>query len=280
MIINYSNNQGNGCLGSTSNTTKNFLTHPTYTYIKVADDGSSVWLDQGLGIPPRQLKIETEWGTEYRYIKLPGRFMTENIYLMNLVIEAAGQPKPGPDYAVMHINGNRSDDRIQNLKWEKLSVIYPYRAAETATSVKQMHFGRTYYVYREGYVKQGSIVPNLRTVTYDADTDLFVPLKSPTVALTYRDGYGHEQKTCMELDRLMDWAGYVNGNRLGFVNPVILHRDADYLNYHSDNLEYCEAFDPRYIHYHNTRAKALNALARKENTGRRVWPENQDFKLI
>lgn len=38
-------------------------------------------------------------------------------YVHRLVMELFGPPKPGPEYEIDHINRNRLDNRIENLRW-------------------------------------------------------------------------------------------------------------------------------------------------------------------
>ena len=52
------------------------------------------------------------------------------------------------------------------------------------------------------------------------------------------------------IDDLMAEAGYVAGEKYDLKDPVILHKNNDPMNFCSDNLEWVEATDPRYIEYH------------------------------
>ena len=72
-------------------------------------------------------------------------------------------------------------------------------------------------------------------------------------------------------------AGYVDGNKLQFKNPVILHKDGDYKNCASDNLEWCDSSDQRYIDYYNQMADTINALGRNRN---KDWPDFKDMKKL
>ena len=47
----------------------------------------------------------------------------------------------------------------------------------------------------------------------------------------------------------MSACGFVQGDDAGLQNPVILHRDMNYMNFASDNLEWIEKDDPRYLAY-------------------------------
>ena len=80
----------------------------------------------------------------------------------------------------------------------------------------------------------------------------------------------------IDVDRLMEIAGYVNGNKEQFKDPAILHKDNDWLNFSSDNLEWTDRSDPRYREYHNRKVDDMNALGRKLNGGKWDYMEKQD----
>lgn len=44
-------------------------------------------------------------------------------YIHTLVLELFGPEKPGPDYLVLHINGDNYDNRLENLKWATRSEV-------------------------------------------------------------------------------------------------------------------------------------------------------------
>ncbi len=52
-------------------------------------------------------------------------------------------------------------------------------------------------------------------------------------------------------------AGYVQGDDANLVHPVILHIDGDYKNNNSNNLEWVEEYDSRYINYLRKRKRQV-----------------------
>ena len=106
--------------------------------------------------------------------------------------------------------------------------------------------------------------------------DLFVPM--PTyIRYEVKNAYGKTERPLKFVEDAMAAAGYVDGNKLQFKNPVILHKDGDYMNCSSNNLEWCDACDPLYIDYYNKMADTMNALGRKRN---KYWPESKDMKKL
>ena len=106
--------------------------------------------------------------------------------------------------------------------------------------------------------------------------DLFVPMP-PYIRYEVKNAYGKTERPLKFVEDAMATAGYVDGNKLQFKNPVILHKDGDYMNCSSNNLEWCDATDPRYIEYYNKMADTMNALGRKRN---KYWPESKDMKKL
>ena len=53
----------------------------------------------------------------YYRIAMGGRKNRKTKYVHVLVMENFGPPKPGPEYEIDHINRNRLDNRLENLRW-------------------------------------------------------------------------------------------------------------------------------------------------------------------
>jgi len=70
------------------------------------------------------------------------------------------------------------------------------------------------------------------------------------------------------VEDIMEKVGFVQGDRNSLQSPVILHRDNDFRNMASDNLEWVEATDPRYVEYSKKRYKDRKARYEKMNEGR------------
>ena len=72
------------------------------------------------------------------------------------------------------------------------------------------------------------------------------------------------------IDDLMKECGYVQGDDADLKEPVILHRDLDYHNCASDNLEWTEKTDPRYIEYCKKRDEDRKSRNLELNAGKHI----------
>lgn len=93
---------------------------------------------------------------------------------------------------------------------------------------------------------------------YDPDMDLYSARSVLEVNINKRH---------VKIDDLMDAAGYVQGDDAVLEKPVILHRNMNYRNFASDNLEWVEETDPRYLEYLKKREAERQA---RTASGRRV----------
>lgn len=91
------------------------------------------------------------------------------------------------------------------------------------------------------------------------------PDKHPFITLDYQNK--------LPVDDLMRDCGYVQGDDAGMNDPVILHRDNNYKNFASDNLEWVERSDPRYADFLKQRLKDREDACQASN-GSYPRPEN------
>jgi DNA polymerase sigma len=75
------------------------------------------------------------------------------------------------------------------------------------------------------------------------------------------------------IDELMAKAGYVQGDDADIQQPVILHKDNDYMNCSSDNLEFVEYKDERYKAFIEQCIKDKHEKTVEKNPGKDV-PDN------
>ena len=124
--------------------------------------------------------------------------------------------------------------------------------------------------------REGKEICEVGNCIGDGDLDMRVPIE-PFVEyeVHHRQWKRYEWKR-IDVDRLMEIAGYVNGNKEQFKDPVILHKDNDWLNFNSENLEWTDRSDPRYREYHNRKVDEMNALGRKLNGDKWDYMERQD----
>ena len=238
---------------------------------KITEDGKHVekeWFTEGK-LEPYYPKIRTD-GSGYQFIENKKLGM---LYIHKMVIECFGSPKPtdGQDWVIAHLDGNIQNNHYKNLAWKLRKDAYPHIPAKTDKEVKLNH---SIVVHKDGRIYQKGKKCHVTDDLYDSDMDLFVPMP-PYIRYEVKNAYGKTERPLKFLEDVMEAAGYVDGNKLQFKNPVILHKDGDYMNCSSDNLEWCEKTDPRYIDYYNKMADTMNALGRKRN---KYWPEFKDWK--
>ena len=197
------------------------------------------------------------------------------VYIQDMVMECFGTPKPDDDqdWVIAHLDGNMQNDHYKNLAWKLRKNAYPYIPATTNAQVKMNH---GIVVHRDGRIYQKGKKCHVIDDLYDPDTDLFVPMP-PYIRYEYKNRWKKIETPKIDVEDLMAKAGYVDGNKLQFKNPVILHKDGDYKNCASNNLQWCDASDESYIDYYNKMADTMNALGRNRN---KDWPDFKDMKKL
>ena len=197
------------------------------------------------------------------------------LYIQDIVMDCFGSPKPadGQDWIIAHLDGNMQNDHYKNLGWKLRKDAYPYIPAKTD---KQVKLANGIVVHQDGRIYQkGKKLPVGKEI-YDRDTDLRIPTE-PFVRYEWKNRWKKTETTRIDVEDAMAAAGYVDGNKLQFKNPVILHKDGDYMNCSSKNLEWCEKTDERYIEYYNKTVDTHNALGRQYNSN---WPDFMDSKKM
>ena len=197
------------------------------------------------------------------------------LYIQDIVMDCFGSPKPtdGQDWVIAHLDGNMQNDHYKNLGWKLRKDAYPYIPAKTD---KQVKFAHGIIVHIDGRIYQKGKKCHVTDDLYDSDMDLFVPMP-PYIRYEYKNYWKKTETAKLDVEDAMAAAGYVDGNKLQFKNPVILHKDGDYMNCSSNNLEWCDVTDPRYVEYYNKMADTMNALGRERN---KYWPESKDWKKL
>lgn len=219
------------------------------TYTLVSEDGKTVerrWTD-GNGIKTNyELKITCDPEEDKRH-----RVYTKGfgfLYVDELVLGAFGNPKPGPEYVVRHKDGDWQNDNLLNLCWDLRANVYLPRQVTTAKHVK-LDYKLT--VFKDGTIKQGKDKLNVISNLSDGDIDLHVPI-TPQVRYYVVNSWGRNEEIRVSVEELMERAGYIAGNKKAHLNPKVLHKDHDKMNFASDNLEWVDASDPRWVSYKNS----------------------------
>ena len=240
---------------------------------KITEDGKHVekeWFTEGkLKTYSPQIRIDSNG---YQFIENKKLGM---LYIHKMIMECFGSPMPidGQDYVIEHLDGNKTNNHYTNLEWKLRKDVYPYTPAKTDKQVKLAH---GIIVHRDGRIYQKGKKCHITDDLYDSDMDLFVPMP-PYIRYEVKNAYGKTERPLKFVEDAMAAAGYVDGNKLQFKNPVILHKDGDYMNCSSSNMGWCDASDQRYRDYYNQMADTMNALGRERN---KYWPDNKDMKKL
>ena len=153
------------------------------------------------------------------------------------------------------------DGNPANLYYNNLIARAP-QTLHTTASTFELRNGLT--VTKEGKVFYGGQEECISDCIGDSDTDLICCIDP---YISNPKGRGK-----LWMDDLMAEAGYVAGEKYDFSNPVILHNDNDPMNFHSDNLEYVEDTDTRYIEYKKKKYEWKHQRNIELNPGQQLPP--------
>ncbi len=173
-----------------------------------------------------------------------GKFVT-NMYgtkvsIAFAVMKCFGRPEPndGKRHVIKHKDGDLRNCELSNLEW----IIEPYYH-NTAPTIDLTQNGVTFTVHKSGVVTFNNQVLTVSDYVHDTRLGLNVCVE-PFIMLASSNG-----NINLELDSIMASAGYVNGDNTVLKYPEILHRDNDWKNFASDNLEWVDVLDRRFNDY-------------------------------
>lgn len=180
------------------------------------------------------------------------------ILIARAVMESFGPTVPTDEktYTIGFKDGNQYNCDYRNLEW----VEYHYKHT-AIPKVRIYCAGEFVEVYSTGTIKVGGQEEHPVDYHYDPDMELFSAWSELEVKINKQNA---------KIDELMTAAGYVQGDDAGLKQPVILHRDMDYKNFASDNLEWVEETDQRYIDYCKKREDDRRARTMELNKGKHV----------
>ena len=198
-------------------------------------------------------------GEKYVRRKIRGKFY--NIYIKNAVYACFCPPVPNKskEYVVYYKDGNKNNLNYTNLDIKEVVKVTTHT---TANKVK-LNNGLT--VTKDGRIFKGKQEVHISDCISDADTNLLRCIE-PHVSNPNRM-FGR-----LFMDDLMAAAGYVNGEKFSLKSPVILHKDNNPTNFNSDNLEWVESTDPRYIEYQKKVKEWKHQRNVELNPGRPLHP--------
>ena len=201
--------------------------------------------------------------TDYSGNKVAAHPYGYEVYIAEAVMECFCPPRPsnGKRYMINHRDGNKLNCYYRNLEW----VPYHYTHATTST-VKLSCHKHTLEVGMDGSVKIDKKKASLHYSFFDPDMGLEAVV-DPHIRVP-REHSIYDDRVYM--DDIMKDAGYIQGDDAILSKPVILHRDEDWMNFSSDNLEWVEETDPRYCSYMEKKRKIKHEECIRINPGRDV----------
>ena len=165
-------------------------------------------------------------------------------------------PNDGEKYMIGYRDGNKYNCNYRNLYWTE----YHYRT--TTLPKVRVYMDREFVeVYSTGKIKVNGQELHPFDYLFDSDMDLFWATGDASVRIS---------KNKFPVDDIMRYAGYIHGDDAVLKEPVILHRDGDYKNFSSDNLEWVEKTDQRYTDYREKTESLRQARTKELNKGRIV----------
>lgn len=185
------------------------------------------------------------------------KYLGSKFYLDELVLTCFRRlpPKDGKTYFPYHKDGDMKNSNISNLEWreETKASIASYMKLEKEAWYRNRKIKATL----KGQIKQGSKELPLIDYIYDPDIDWTHHHPTPWVRYEEKNRWGRYESHRIDADKIFEDLGLVNGDKSQFPNPVILHRNNDYMDYSIENLEWCDAYDQRYIEFDKVRHDAV-----------------------
>lgn len=210
--------------------------------------------------PPKRLTIQYDGeGRAYVSTRDHGEIMVDLLVAKCFCVRC---PRPYKDYELVHKDGNLANCHYLNLTWQKKVTADSQITIHTATDSIRLQNGLT--VHKDGTIEDNGVNLPLEISQYDPDTNLFWSIE-PKISYYRSNRWGKVEKKSDQLDALMARAGYIEGEFNSFPNPRILHKDGDWLNHESSNLEWCDASDQRYLDYSKKRTEDMNTWNKNNN---------------
>ena len=165
-------------------------------------------------------------------------------------------PRDGRKYIPVHKDNDPGNCHALNLAWKQVLKYSP--------TDKERKLDNGLVVRSDGTILDKRKKLFVVTVIGDSDTDRLVSV-DPYVCYYRKNRYGSIDERRARVDALMAEAEFVAGDNSLMSRPLVLHKDQDYLNYNSSNLEWAEEDSPEYQAYMWQKKEDLDRLTIQEN---------------
>ena len=221
--------------------------------IWVNREGTYVYREYNVPAWNHALQIHTRPdGSKYLDTKSHGEILLDEAVAICFRI----MPRDGRKYVPVHKDNDPGNCHVFNLAWKqvpKYSLTDKERKLENGLVVRS-----------DGTILDKRKKLSVVTVIGDSDTDRLVSV-DPYVCYSRRNCYGSIDERRERVDALMAEAELVAGDNSLMSRPRVLHKDQDYLNYNSSNLEWAEEDSPEYQAYMRQKKDDLDRLTIQEN---------------
>lgn len=199
------------------------------------------------------------------------------IDLMVLTCYCSPKPMDGKEYLINHKDGDTTNDDFTNLEWIENSPTNKTKieadfAEAPKNIVKNKYKSLGISVNSNGEISQNGQPLSPFDELYDSDVNWNYHLGSMRVAYYYTDRWGNGRYEKVDVEKVLDDFGYIQGDKNQFSNSVVLHKDNDYVNCDPSNLEWCDKSDPRYVAFHKATLKKTMDKELKDNSGHAIPP--------
>lgn len=156
----------------------------------------------------------------------------------------------GRAWDIRYVDGNLDHCRQDNLEW----ILRPHKIdANTGEYYIELHLkDADIKVYENGGIYRNGNKETPGYLFIDSDTNQWYATEPYMKFVWQGEQY--------DMDSLMNMANFVSGDEKMMQNPVILHKDNNFLNFTADNLEWCESTDSRYVEYCKKRNQDMKIL--------------------
>lgn len=161
-------------------------------------------------------------------------------------------------FSIGYKDGDRQNCNKNNLDW-----VAPSKFHSNEPQVTLFCGGVFLTVKRNGEIEEYNQPLHISRSFFDGDTDSWQSFK-PYVRI---DGHLHY------VEEILDTAGFIQGDDTVLSHPVVLHKDLDWQNVDSSNMEWVEQTDPRWTAYEAKAVQDMNDYTRQLN-GNNQFPNH------